>query len=84
MTTFEQYGIVPCAYRVPVEKYVRIVERDENQWAIEDVGCVLNADGDWEVEPSPSNRTDAFKMRTRWTLSQAMQIAVDHFRLQLR
>lgn len=83
MTTFHQYGIVPCAYRVPVDRYIVIAQRDENRWAIVDGGCVLAEDGQWEVEPQPSSRTDAFKMRTRYTLAEAMQRAVDHFKLGL-
>lgn len=82
MTTFEQYGILPCAFRIPVERDTQIVERDEGRWAIVENGALcLNADGEWEVEPQPSSRDDAFKIRTRWTLPKAMQIAVDHFRL---
>lgn len=84
MTTFAQYGILPCAYRVPVHEIVKIEQRDEDTWAICHVGTCLNHDGEWEVEPQPSSRTDAFKMRTRFSLADAMQRAVDHFRLGIR
>lgn len=81
MTTFIKYGFVPCAYRVPVERYIQIAQRDEDGWAIVDGGCCLNSYGEWEVEPRASNRSDAYKMRTRWPLEEAMRRAVEHFHL---
>ncbi len=74
-------GWRPIAYRVPVERHIAIAERDENRWAIFDGSCCLNIEGEWEVEPQPSSRDDAFKMRTRFTLSDAMQRAAKHFNL---
>ncbi len=80
MTTYQQYGIVPGAYRLPGGRG-RIEERDEDRWAIVNGGCCLNTDGEWEVEPQPSSRTDEFKARTRFPLEEAMRRAADHFKL---
>ena len=48
--------------------HVRIEERGVGQqmWAIVHMGEVLNRDGVWEFEPSPSNRSAAFIRRTRY------------------
>jgi hypothetical protein len=89
MTTFQQYGIVPCAYAVPTARpatrfsRVTIEWRDVDRWAIVDGGLVLASDGQWEVERQPSSRTDDFKERTRYPLAEAMQRAVDHFKLEM-
>ena len=71
----------PIAYRVPVERHIAIAERDEGKWAIFDGACCLNIEGEWEVEPQPSSRTDGFKLRTRFSLSDAMRRAAEHFSL---
>lgn len=84
MTTFHQYGIVPCAYAVPTEEMrVEIAWRGPDQWVIAGAGCCLNTDDQWEVEPQPSNRTDEFKARTRYSLQEAMQRSVRYFKLGL-
>lgn len=35
-------------------------------WAVRESGSVLNKNGQWEHEPLPSSRCDAFLERTRW------------------
>ncbi len=45
------------------------------KWSVNDSGCVLNSDGKWECEPSPSNRTDDFIATTRFTLEEAWEKA---------
>jgi len=48
-------------------------------WAILDSGNCLNKKGDWEYEPYPSSRTDAFLKRCRWTdLREAVDFAMSH------
>jgi len=41
------------------------------KWSVNDGGSVLNADGEWEHEPSPSNRSDEFIAATRFTFEEA-------------
>ncbi len=82
MTTYQQYGIVPCAYSLPGGRG-RIEWRDDGAWAIVNAGCCLNTDGEWEVELQPSSRTDEFKARTRFPVEEAMRRAVDYFALGL-
>ncbi len=36
------------------------------RWAIRDHGACLNKKGEWEYEPMPSSRDDAFFERCRW------------------
>lgn len=83
MTTFQQYGIVPCAYAIPTAERREIAWRGPEQWVIAGAGCCLNTDDEWEVEPQPSSRTDEFKARTRYSLQEAMERAVRYFRLGL-
>lgn len=54
-----------------------IESRGDGRWAIKDAGCVLNADGVWEYEPNPSNRTDDFIARTRFDRDDAFRRAAD-------
>jgi len=41
------------------------------RWVIKDMAEVLNKDGNWEFEPSPSNRSTDFLERTRYTFEEA-------------
>lgn len=49
---------------------VRIVERinrdGARRFAVVEAGWVLNKDGEWEYEPLPSSRDDAFMERCRF------------------
>lgn len=42
-----------------------------------DDGCCLNKQGGWEFEPSPSNRSDGFRDRCRWSDFGAASKALD-------
>ncbi len=44
-------------------------------WAIRRGGYVLNRDGQWEHEPLPSSRDDAFLARCRYPLADALRHA---------
>lgn len=52
-----------------------VESRSDGAWVIKNDGCVLNADGCWEYEPSPSNRTDEFIARTRFDRDDAFRRA---------
>lgn len=45
-----------------------------DRWAVVDGRAVLNTDGEWEYEPLPSNRTDEFLLRTRFSLEEALKL----------
>lgn len=49
---------------------------DRTAWAVGLPGRVLNNLGDFEWEPSPSNRDDAFIARTRFDLPTAISLAL--------
>lgn len=49
---------------------VFICDRGEGRWCVENAGFVLNTEGEWEWEPSPSGRTDEFKARTRYASAE--------------
>lgn len=50
-------------------------EPGEDKWAVKNTFYVLNKDGEWEREPSPSNRDDAFFARCRFTEEEALRLA---------
>lgn len=54
---------------------VFVCARGNDRWAVMWRAWVLNRDGKWEYEPSPSSRDDAFIARTRWTLNEALDRA---------
>lgn len=61
----------------PKGKHVEIhlTSYEKQTWAVRKLGYCWNKDGDWEEEPSPSNRDDAFIERTRFSFDKACQEA---------
>ena len=59
------YGGGPCdASSVVLQRRHQIDGPD--RWAIVDRGCILDKDGDWVFEPSPSSCTDEYLEQTRF------------------
>ena len=54
---------------------VAIESRGDGKWAIINGGMCWTRDGEWEYESMPSNRTDEFIARTRYTLEEAFKLA---------
>jgi hypothetical protein len=71
-----KHGIVACAYRIEDNRDLRIEWRGTGLWAVKENGSCLNRDMQWEYEPQPSSRDQAFFDRCRFTLDQAMHLAV--------
>lgn len=44
-------------------------------WSINERGNCLNNAGDWEYEPIPSSRDDAYLARTRWQTAREALMA---------
>lgn len=58
----------------------RAAQRDgPDRWAIRQAGQAMNRKGQWDFEPSPSNRTESFFKRFRW--ESAEQAAADWVRM---
>jgi len=85
-------GLTPTRFEGPIVHPARvqgpspivIERRGEDSWAIiwSWSGETFNREGKWEYERSPSNRSDAFKARARWTwveVEDAVQKAVASF-----
>lgn len=66
------------------DRYHLFVEyRGPKSWAITDHGSNLNRSGEWEYEPSNSNKTDDFLARCRYgSPREALEIA-NHFRTRV-
>lgn len=69
-------GAMPLAqvasYKLPDGATLELLSRRDGtaHWAVRKMCMCLNAAGDWEDEPSPSNRDDAFFARCRWPSPQ--------------
>jgi hypothetical protein len=74
----DRHGIYPCAYRFDGNRDVRVEYRGTGLWAVVDGGSNLNRDGQWEYEPLPSSRDPAFFTRCRFTLDQALRLAIEY------
>ena len=55
----------------------RVEDRGAGAWAVVDGASCLNRDGEWEYEPLPSSRTQAFFDRCRYPKNEAIQRAQD-------
>lgn len=72
-TTKSLDALVVAAYALPDNVTIdRCIQADRTvRWAIRKSGSCLNTDGDWEVEPMPSNRTADFFARCRYATPEA-------------
>lgn len=53
----------------------RRTQRSGHLWAVTRLSSCLNRDGEWEFEPTPSSRDDAFKARCRFlTCDEAITV----------
>lgn len=67
--------LVPIKYAITGVTDIYIEERPPSGWCIVSLGEVLNSKLEWEYEPSPSNRSDGFKKRTRYrTVVEALKV----------
>ncbi|EZP51418.1 hypothetical protein [Delftia sp. RIT313] len=74
----EPAGAEVSAYAVGSARIERVAQsRGGFKWAVREFGEVLNLEGEWESEPSPSARDDEFLMRCRFdTAQQAIDAAI--------
>jgi hypothetical protein len=56
---------------------VQIQRRGRDQWAITSHGRCLSRTGDWDLEPSPSERTAEWRQAHRFSFSDAVHRAGD-------
>ena len=59
------------------DTFLTIEKRGEGWYVVKDEPNVLNRDGKWEYEPMPSNRTEEFIERTRFSMIEACEKAAD-------
>lgn len=76
----------PIKYSIGLDElYVFIEERGENSWALKIQNECLAKDGTLEYEPSPSNRSDDFIKRCRFsTPEEALDCFNTHIRPKLK
>lgn len=61
----------------------RIEQRSPDKYVIICFKEVLNKKGAWEYEPSPSNRSEMFLARTRYSLGEAVDMVRDKLGLEV-
>jgi hypothetical protein len=54
---------------------ITVEERHPGRWGVCWLGRCLNADGEWDYEPSPSNREDDWLEAHRFDLDTALRLA---------
>lgn len=54
---------------------INVEYRDRGLWAVMHMGEALGADGEWDYEPSPSNREDDWLETHRFDLDTALRLA---------
>lgn len=57
---------------------VSVEWRGRGKWAVYRLGSCLSADGQWDYEPSPSNREDEWLDAHRFDLETALHLAREH------
>lgn len=76
-------GFEPVEFLVGVEMWVKAAYQKggDRLWKItRGFGEVLNKQGQWESEPSPSNRTDDFLARCRYATLEECSAAIEQLR----
>lgn len=57
---------------------IKVAWRGSDSWAVSDGFRVLSSTGEWDYEPSPSNRDDDFLAAHRFDLDTALALAKEH------
>jgi hypothetical protein len=72
----------PCAWRIEGDDPYRAAKIEiaprpgkPDRFAVRRMGSVLNKDGEWEFEPQPSSRDEAFFARCRFDTFEAADAA---------
>ena len=68
-------GLISMVTQFQVSERISIVWKPGDLWSVVDSGLVLNIDGEWEYEPTGSNRSTEFKVRTRFSFKDAFERA---------
>jgi hypothetical protein len=66
---------IGCVYRFERDEDVTVEYRGDGRWAVCSGRSCLNTDGDFEYEAMPSNRTDDFFVRCRFSFDEAVRLA---------
>jgi hypothetical protein len=70
-----EVSIFPADARPRRHFTITIEWRGDNRWAVLDGHYCLGSDGQWEYEPLPSNRDDAWTASHRFDLETAQELA---------
>lgn len=70
----DEIAVVATRYQVGTLQ-VELRDSEKGLWAVTYAGSTINKDGEWEYEPLPSSRSEAYMSRTRFPLEEALEIA---------
>jgi hypothetical protein len=65
----------PVKYELNGEFGIYVEDRGRGKWAVTHMGRCMDAGGDWDYEPSPSNRTDEWVAQHRFDSPEEAQAA---------
>lgn len=74
-----EQDFTPISYRYCGSE-ITVELRSPAKWCVSSGAFVMNSKGQWEIEPLPSNRDEAFCERTRYSLEEAFQVAREAWR----
>lgn len=63
----------------PTVWQLRLVRKAPDSWAVMKMSQCLGADGEWDYEPLPSERTPAWKATHRFPYAEAHRLAIEVF-----
>lgn len=76
--TCYEVSLLPESYGEAYHWAVSVEYRGKDQWAVLHFGFCLGDDGEWDYEPSPSNRDDNWLATHRFDMETALALACKH------
>lgn len=76
-TTATEYTVsaLPEAHDDHLLYALKVAYRGKGRWAVTRLGRCLGADGQWDWEPTPSERTEEWRNTHRFDLETALRLA---------
>lgn len=76
--TCYEVNALPEAYDERYHWAITVEYRGDGKWAVLHFRSCLGADGDWDLEPSPTNREDDWLATHRFDMETAIALASEH------
>lgn len=73
-----EVNLLPESYGEAYHWAISVEYRGKGTWAVLHFGYCLGSDGEWDYEPSPSNREDDWLETHRFDVETALTLAREH------